>query len=220
VNYCGFVDPSGGASDSMTPGIAHKEGDVAVLDFLRERKPPFSPSEVAAEFAAELKRFGIAAVRGDRYGAEWVAEQFRSQGIAYSPAERNKSDIYGELIPLVNSGNAELLDNQRLIAQLGNLERRTARGGRSSIDHPPAGHDDLANAAAGALTMRGVVPTGELMLLTQRAQRILPVQIRRKILHLFNFSQFFYPSVSSLNLLHPKPYESKATALHQTGDPP
>jgi hypothetical protein len=151
VNYVGFVDPSGGASDSMTLGIAHREGEVAVLDLVRERKPPFAPSEVVAEFAETLKRYGISVVRGDRYAGEWTAEQFRAQGIAYGHSEKNKSDIYGELIPLINSGNTELLDNQRLLVQLGNLERRTARGGRSSIDHPPGGHDDLANAAAGAL---------------------------------------------------------------------
>jgi hypothetical protein len=34
------------------------------------------------------------------------------------------------------------------------LERRTNRGGRDSIDHPPGGgqHDDLANAVAGVIT--------------------------------------------------------------------
>ena len=35
--------------------------------------------------------------------------------------------------------------------QLSNLERRTARGGRDSIDHPPKSHDDVANACAGAV---------------------------------------------------------------------
>jgi hypothetical protein len=35
------------------------------------------------------------------------------------------------------------------------LERRTARSGKDSVDHPPAGHDDLINAAAGALTLAG-----------------------------------------------------------------
>jgi hypothetical protein len=35
--------------------------------------------------------------------------------------------------------------------QLISLERRTARGGRDSIDHPPGAHDDLINAAAGAI---------------------------------------------------------------------
>jgi hypothetical protein len=37
--------------------------------------------------------------------------------------------------------------------QLVGLERRTARGGKDSIDHPPGGHDDVANAAAGAIVM-------------------------------------------------------------------
>ena len=47
----------------------------------------------------------------------------------------------------------ELLDHSRLAAQLCSLERRTARGGRDSIDQPPGGHDDLINAAAGALVL-------------------------------------------------------------------
>ena len=33
--------------------------------------------------------------------------------------------------------------------QLIGLERRTARGGRDSIDHGPGGHDDVCNAVAG-----------------------------------------------------------------------
>jgi hypothetical protein len=37
------------------------------------------------------------------------------------------------------------------VAQFAALERRTSRGGRDSIDHAPGGHDDLSNAAAGAL---------------------------------------------------------------------
>jgi hypothetical protein len=44
-----------------------------------------------------------------------------------------------------------LLDHPRAIAQLCSLERRTARGGRDSIDHAPGAHDDLANAVAGVV---------------------------------------------------------------------
>jgi hypothetical protein len=33
------------------------------------------------------------------------------------------------------------------------LERRTARGGKDSIDHSPGQHDDVANAVAGALVL-------------------------------------------------------------------
>jgi hypothetical protein len=51
----------------------------------------------------------------------------------------------------LNSGRVEL--HPRLHAQLLGLERRTARGGKDSIDHAPNAHDDLANAAAGALVL-------------------------------------------------------------------
>lgn len=47
---------------------------------------------------------------------------------------------------------------RRLLAQLFGLERRTARGGRDVIDHGPGGHDDLANAVAGALVGVGRAP--------------------------------------------------------------
>jgi len=40
-----------------------------------------------------------------------------------------------------------------LISQLHGLERRTARGGKDSIDHGPGAHDDIANAVAGALVL-------------------------------------------------------------------
>jgi hypothetical protein len=151
VDYVAFVDPSGGSQDSMTLAIAHEEGGRAILDCVREVRPPFSPDAVAAEFAATLERYGVNLVRGDRYGGEWPRERFSVRDVTYQVAERSKSDIYLEFLPLLNSGRVELLDHTRTIAQLCALERRTARGGRDSVDHPPGGHDDLINAVAGAL---------------------------------------------------------------------
>jgi hypothetical protein len=55
------------------------------------------------------------------------------------------------LLPLLNSRRVDLLDNKRLFNQISGLERRTARGGRDSIDHAPGAHDDVGNSAAGAL---------------------------------------------------------------------
>jgi hypothetical protein len=52
---------------------------------------------------------------------------------------------------MINSGACDLLEHDRLTQQLVGLERRTARGGRDSIDHAPGAHDDVANACAGAL---------------------------------------------------------------------
>ena len=43
----------------------------------------------------------------------------------------------------------ELLEHERATKQLLALERRTARSGRDSIDHPPKGKDDVINAIAG-----------------------------------------------------------------------
>lgn len=151
--YVAFVDPSGGSSDSMTLAIAHTDKDtrIAILDALREQKPPFSPEAVVTDFAALLKTYHIDTVTGDRYGGEWPRERFQEHGITYQVSDKTKSDIYRDTLPLLNSARVELLDHPLLIAQLQNLERRTARGGRDSIDHAPGAHDDVVNAACGAL---------------------------------------------------------------------
>lgn len=152
ARYLGFVDPSGGSQDSFTLAVAHREGsDRAVLDAVRERRPPFSPDGVVAEYAALLRSYGIDEVTGDRYAGEWPREAFRQHGITYQPSEKVKSDLYRELLPAVNAGRVELLDLPVLRAQLAGLERRVSRGGKDSIDHPPGGRDDAANAVAGAV---------------------------------------------------------------------
>ena len=159
TRYVGFCDPSGGSSDSMTIAIAHREKDGrAILDAIRERRPPFSPDSVVSDFATLLLAYGIADVISDRYAGEWPRERFRAHGIRQTVAEKPKSDIYRDFLPLMNSGRVELLDSPRLTSQLCSLERRTTRGGRDSIDHPPGGaHDDLANAVAGAIVHLGQV---------------------------------------------------------------
>ncbi len=122
-----------------------------MLDAVRENRPPFSPQGVVEEFVKLLKAYRVDIVQGDRYGGEWPREQFRKHGIEYKPAEKPKSDLYRDLLPLVNSGQVELLDHSRLMAQLIGLERRTSRAGRDSIDHGPGGHDDVANCLAGVV---------------------------------------------------------------------
>lgn len=156
VRYVAFADPSGGSADSFTIAVAHKDprSEVAVLDAVREVRPPFSPEQVTAEFADLLKTYGLRSVTGDRYAGTWPSERFHVHGISYLPSEKTKSEIYGALLPLLNSRRCDLLDVPRLEAQLCGLERRTSRGGRDSIDHGPSGgHDDVANAVGGALVL-------------------------------------------------------------------
>ena len=158
LRYSAYTDPSGGSADSFTLAVSHRQGDVAILDAVREVKPPFNPDNVISEFAALLKSYRVSSVTGDRFGGEFPRERFATYGIKYNLSDRPASDIYRDILPALNSGKVQLLDSPRLISQLCGLERRTARGGRDSITHPPSGHDDVANAVAGALLMAAVPP--------------------------------------------------------------
>jgi hypothetical protein len=155
VRYVAFTDPAGGSGgDSFTLAIAHRttEGRV-VLDCVREQRPPFSPEQSAESFAETVLLYGLREVSGDRYAGEWPREQFAKHGVTYRTADKTKSDLYREFLPLLTAGRVELLDHPRLLKQFGALERRTSRGGKDSIDHPPRQHDDLSNAASGALVL-------------------------------------------------------------------
>jgi hypothetical protein len=132
VKYSGFVDPSGGSSDSMTLCIGHAEVrdgvQYAVVDLLREIRAPFDPDSACKEFSDRLQSYNLHEVTGDRYGGDWPASRFSAHGITYLPSEQPKSAIYLAALPLINSRRVELPDNQRLVAQLCSLERRTGRG--------------------------------------------------------------------------------------------
>lgn len=149
--YFAFLDPSGGSADSMSLCIAHRDEQRGIVDLVREWRPPFSPEAVVKDAAETMHRYGVHCATGDRYGGCWVASAFLSEGISYVPSERTKGDIYREFLPLLNSGRVELLDAPRVITQFCGLERRVSRSGKDSIDHMPGGHDDLANAVAGAV---------------------------------------------------------------------
>ena len=136
----------------MSLAICHREGERAILDAIREVKPPFSPESVVAEFCALLKTYRINTVIGDKYAGQWPAERFQVHHISYIGAAKPKSDLYRDFLPAVNGRRVELLDHSKLISQLCGLERRTWRGGRDSIDHAPNQHDDVVNCVAGALT--------------------------------------------------------------------
>jgi hypothetical protein len=152
ITYSGFCDPSGGVNDAMTLAVAHlRDGAICVLDAVLEVRPPFDPEVAVAACTAVLRRFGVSRVIGDRYAGEWPKARFSEHGIAFEQSARPKSDLYCDLLPLLNAKRVELLDNPRLAAQLVALERRTSRQGRDSIDHSPGGHDDLANVVAGVL---------------------------------------------------------------------
>jgi hypothetical protein len=149
--YRAFVDPSGGRNDSFTLGIAHDDGGIAFLDCVLEIPPPFSPMSAISRIAATLRQYGLSEVTGDHYAAAFNVEMFAAAGISYLASPRSRSEIYADALPLFNSGRVRLLDNQKLITQFAQLERKTSPMGKDVINHPKGGHDDVCNAAAGAL---------------------------------------------------------------------
>lgn len=158
--YHGFVDVSGGSSDSFAVAVAHWdfESDAAVLDALREWKPDakvgrFSPKAAVKDVCDQLKRYRIGFVVGDHYAGEWPRERFRENDIGYHVSERDKSQIYRDSLPLLNTPQCRLLDNAELAAQLKSLVRKITPRGQEVITHRKGAHDDVANAACGALVL-------------------------------------------------------------------
>jgi hypothetical protein len=159
--YHGYADPCGGSVDSFCFGVTHEENECIIVDVLREWRPPLSLDSVLAEIASICKRYGISRIQGDKYAAQWVTEGFKKVGITYEHCELTTSDLFRELVPVLNTRGVLLLDNQRAIGQICSLERRTGRSGKDSIGHPgvQGAHDDMACVIAGAVYLAGTAAT-------------------------------------------------------------
>ena len=155
ICYRCFVDAASGVpeGDSYTIAISHKLGDRVIVDAIREVRPPFSPAAVVNDVLIPLcKAYSIHSVTGDNYAGEFAKEPVRAFGIAYELAKKHKSELYNDpFLPLLNSNKIDLPRNDRAINQICSLERSVQRSGRDQITHPTHGHDDIANAVAGAV---------------------------------------------------------------------
>ena len=157
--YHAFTDPSGGGGDFFTLSIGHKEGGKIIQDVLRARKG--EPHGIAKEYCETVKKYRIREVTGDKYAGAWVTESFRNEGILYKSSELNKSELYLEALPYINSGSVELLDSKDLVRELRLLERRRGSSGKDTVDHPRSmgggvPHDDHSNCTAGMIVMGSV----------------------------------------------------------------
>jgi hypothetical protein len=182
ARYVAFTDPAGGAGgDSATLAICHRDGkagsEVIVLDCLMERKPPFDPLAVSREMADVIRSYGLREVTGDRYSGDFVVRAFATANVTYRHSALDRSAIYGEALGIFTSGKARLIDNTRLVSQLAGLERKVTST-RDKIDHPQGQHDDLANAACGALALAAakprVVTTGVSIIICGGTPRNIP----------------------------------------------
>jgi hypothetical protein len=154
ICYRCFVDAASGVpeGDSYAIAISHKLGDRVVIDAIREVRPPFSPSEVVSSVLLPLcKAYNVSSVTGDNYAGEYPKALIRTIGVSYDLAKKHKTDLYVDpFLPLLNSRKIDLPRNDRAVSQICSLERAMQRSGREQITHPTHGHDDIANAIAGA----------------------------------------------------------------------
>lgn len=153
VIYFFFVDLSGGGPDDATLGIAHRdERGRIVLDLVMDQGPrtgkTFSPEDSVKKFADTIKLYGGSTVTGDSYAGNWGSDAFWRHGIVYEDSVLNRSEIYANFEPILNTGEVEMLDLPKLIQQLVGLIRKGVK-----IDHPAGEHDDFSNAAAGACVL-------------------------------------------------------------------
>jgi len=149
VRYSACVDASGGRHDAFTLCIGHEEGDRFIGDVVRGTRAPFDPQEVVKEYAALCNDYRISEVFGDNYSGAWAETAFQDAGIRYERAEKNKSVLYLEALPLFMRGAIRIPDLPALTRELRLLERQTHRSGRDTVDHGRHGSDDYANALCG-----------------------------------------------------------------------
>jgi hypothetical protein len=157
--YHGFLDAAEGGrnGDSFAAGVAHLENGILVCDAVRERKPPFRPTEVMEEMVLPLfGLYGVRCVKADKHAEGFVKDLAQRAGVTIEADAPTKSDIYREMMPWMTSRKCRLPNLDRLINQIFGLER--IRGGER-IDHARGGHDDLVNAAFGAMLQAASVTT-------------------------------------------------------------
>ena len=154
--YIAFTDASAGRRDAFTLCIGHVEDENTdrerfVADVIRAVTPPFDPGVVAGEFAALCRFYGTRFITGDAYAGNWVSDAFETAGLVYRTSHLTKSQLYLEAVPHFARRVVTIPNDPKLIRELRLLERRTARSGRDSVDHPTNGNDDRANALVGCL---------------------------------------------------------------------
>jgi hypothetical protein len=99
VTYVGFIDAAAGSGrDSFAAAIAHADLQpdgqvVAVLDAVREVKPPFDPVAVTGELAAFFQTYGVDVVQADKFAGRWVVETFARHDITVVQDAEPKSAV-------------------------------------------------------------------------------------------------------------------------------
>jgi len=149
IRYHAFVDPSGGSSDSMTLCVAHISG--------QPRRRRSDPRALCSVLARRLRQriFGRAPQprrRPDRRRP--LRRRVAARGLPQ--ARRRLSRRRQDEVRSLSCPAAAAEQRPRRIARQQAPRRSALRPGATDvagIDHVPGGHDDVANAVAGATVL-------------------------------------------------------------------
>ena len=160
VVYHAHTDASTGFGPSaFTLAIAHRDTDnkTVILDLLIEVKPPFVVRDVVKRFAEVVKRYNIRTVVADQFARGFHDQFWKDEQITLVDFERDTSQTYMQLLPLLAAREVRLIDNKTLRSQFAALERHLPPSGHEVIRKPQTAgaRDDCATAAAGALVAAG-----------------------------------------------------------------
>jgi hypothetical protein len=147
------------SSDSSSLfGLVERDG-LFVTSSILEKRPrpnePLVPSEVVAEFAAEVQRCGARMVVADDHYRESVREHLTKYGLALSPAPSPPAVSYVIVRSLMSQGRIRIPSHPRLLAQLRRVRSTIKPGGVITIHQPRArdgGHGDIVSAMVCALS--------------------------------------------------------------------
>ncbi len=107
-----------GPHDSLALCITRREKDRAVVCRVAEWTPPFAAPAVAAEVVSVLNEYNLTTVTGDAFSGQTWPSVLKDNGLAsYNVADKSKSDIFHDLLPLLNGQLVELPDRKAGIVQ-------------------------------------------------------------------------------------------------------
>ena len=147
VRYSAFFAVPGSTSEKPALAIAHLSLDnTAILDFLEEF-PANQDLNISIEAASRILNFySLSKIDGDHFAGVWPREYFSKHGVIYEPIKLTQPEVYRDFMPMLTSGEVELLDNPKLIQQFNALERSVTKVGRDSVGTNLS--DNLARAVA------------------------------------------------------------------------
>ncbi len=147
-------------SDASALAIVARKSNAFALLHVDEIKPakgaPLRPSEVCAQFAATLVRFGVRSVWSDSHYVESTREHMQPHGIHVldAPAgQQGKIDVHLAAKTIVHEGRLLMPPLRAVVDQLRAIRVRPTAGGGLQITSPrrPGSHGDVASAVVLAL---------------------------------------------------------------------